>query len=172
MEELTSDSLNLINNPDSTLHTEKFKSPLPFDLVPSIDKMLDDNFTLEERKIARETRKILNKPDLQVSATAVRVPVLNCHSEAIYFEAELPLEYKQVVNLLSNDDFHVYGINGEDQYPTPRTISDNNKIHIGRIRVDPTNSHAGMMWIVSDNLRIGAALNALEIADQLFDIGL
>lgn len=152
---------------DESLHAGRFPVPLAFNVIPCIDAMLESGFTLEEQKMVQEPRKILRRPDLQVSATAVRVPVLNGHSAAVYMECELPLDSARVITLLKDaPEVTVHDGAGPAGFPTPRFLADANRVHVGRIRVDPELATAGWFWVCSDNLRIGAALNALQIATQ------
>lgn len=143
----------------------RFPVPLGFNVIPFIDSPLDNGFTLEEQKMLQESRKILGRADLLVSATTVRVPVVNGHSAAVYFECERPIEPAQIRHLLeSAPEMTVYS---GARYPTPRFLSDPDRVHVGRIRRDVCDERAGWFWVVSDNLRIGAALNAIQIAERL-----
>ena len=152
---------------DGSSHAGRFPVPLAFNVIPSIDVVLESGFTLEEKKMVQESRKILRRPDLQVSATAVRVPVLNGHSAAVYIECELPLDAARVTALLADaPEVTVHDGAGPAAFPTPRFLADADRVHVGRIRVDPEQEAAGWLWVCSDNLRIGAALNALQIATQ------
>lgn len=168
IEELKNGSLQIIKTPSEPLEAKRFPVALAFNLIPSIDVLLDNHFTLEEQKMLQESRKILNRPDLDVSATCVRVPVINCHSEAVYFECDRDLDRNHIVELLRHaPEVTVYDDEATQGYPTPRTIDNSEYIHVGRIRIDPNNSKAGWFWLVSDNLRIGAALNAIQIAEEM-----
>ncbi|EPX63497.1 Aspartate-semialdehyde dehydrogenase [Cystobacter fuscus DSM 2262] len=173
IEELREGTRQLIADEKSVVKAERFQVPLAFNLVPNIDAMQETGFTLEEQKMIQESRKIMERPDLYVSSTAVRVPVINCHSEAVYFECERPLELERMLELLrGGEELQVYYGPGAENYPTPRTVRNQNDVHVGRIRVDATNKNAGWLWIVSDNLRVGAALNALQIAEEVIANGL
>jgi aspartate-semialdehyde dehydrogenase len=152
---------------DGTAHAGRFPVPLAFNVIPSIDVVLESGFTLEEQKMVQESRKILRRPDLQVSATAVRVPVSNGHSAAVYIECERPLDAARVIALLKDaPEVTVHDGVGPGAFPTPRFLPDADRVHVGRIRVDPEQATAGWLWVCSDNLRIGAALNAFQIATQ------
>ena len=147
-----------------TSHAGRFPVPLAFNVIPSIDAMLESGFTLEEQKMVQESRKILRRPDLQVSATAVRVPVLNGHAAAVYIECERPLDGARITALLKDaPEVTVHDGAGPAGFPTPRFLTDADRVHVGRIRVDPELATAGWLWVCSDNLRVGAALNALQI---------
>jgi aspartate-semialdehyde dehydrogenase len=166
MEELQRDARQVLSEEQAAPDNRRFKVPLAFNVIPSIDAMQDSGFTLEEQKIAQESGKILRRDDLMVSATAVRVPVFNGHSQAVYFECESPLDRAQVVELLrAAPEMVVHDGEGAAGFPTPRFIPDSSCVHVGRIRVVPDDSRAGWLWLVSDNLRIGAALNAIQIAE-------
>ncbi|WP_250465951.1 MULTISPECIES: aspartate-semialdehyde dehydrogenase [unclassified Caballeronia] len=146
----------------------RFVVPLGFNVVPSIDVLEGDGFTLEERKMVQETRKILEAPQIHVSATCVRVPVRNCHSAAIYVECSHAVDTEQLKMLWrAAPEIRVYdGANATD-VPTPRMVGSSDFVHVGRIRRDPENADAFWFWVVSDNIRIGAALNAVQIAETL-----
>lgn len=151
----------------------KFADPLGFNLVPNIDAPLSTGFTVEERKLLTESRKILERPDLHVSATCVRVPVVNCHSETAYVRCRRPVDRDRLVaRLTAAPDVVVHDRGaGEIAYPTPRFIVDHDKVHVGRIRVDPENQNSFWVWIVSDNVRVGAALNAIQVAEHVLGRG-
>ncbi len=145
--------------------SRRFPVPLGFNVIPFIDTLLDNGFTLEEQKMLQESRKILGRADLLVSATTVRVPVVTGHSAAVYFECERPIEPEKIRQLLeAAPEMTVYS---GARYPTPRFLSDPDRVHVGRIRRDVCDERAGWFWVVSDNLRIGAALNAIQIAEHL-----
>jgi aspartate-semialdehyde dehydrogenase len=172
IDELRDGTRALIADPAAAVPAVRFAAPLAFNLIPSIDAPLDTGFTVEERKLVDESRKILGRPDLQVSGTCVRVPVITCHSEAVYFECERPLALSRMLELLrAGEEIQVHHGEGTANYPTPRTITRFNDVHVGRVRVDPENARAGWLWIVSDNLRVGAALNAIQIAEDVIASG-
>jgi aspartate-semialdehyde dehydrogenase len=173
IDELREGTRQLMQDEQSKLQAVRFQVPLAFNLVPSIDAMQETGFTLEEQKMVQESRKIMERPDLLVSGTAVRVPVINCHSEAVYFETERSLSLPRMLELLrAGEELQIYSGPGAENYPTPRTVRNPNDVHVGRIRVDAINPNAGWLWIVSDNLRVGAALNAIQIAEEVIANGL
>ncbi|MCY7314867.1 MAG: aspartate-semialdehyde dehydrogenase [Rubrivivax sp.] len=143
----------------------RFAAPLGFNAVPHIDVMLPDGFTLEEQKMRQEARKILGLPALHVSATCVRVPVRNCHSAAVYVRCTHPLSVAQLATLWrESPEVQVYE---SGAFPTPRELGSSDLVHVGRIRVDPEDGCAFWFWVVSDNLLVGAALNAVQIVEKL-----
>jgi aspartate-semialdehyde dehydrogenase len=147
---------------------ERFARPLAFDVLPAIDEFLPTGFTLEEQKMRQEARKILAAPGLDLTATCVRVPVANGHSEAAHVDLGSSAELDDVLAALSSAaevDVHV------DDFPTPRTVTPSDHVHVGRVRLDPENPRRLAFWLVADNLRIGAALNAIQIAEELCDRG-
>lgn len=148
----------------------RFGAPLAFNLVPHIGPLDDGGFAHEERKLAREPRKILGLPQLRVTATAVRAPVFHCHSEAAYVRLGRPVRAAEVEDALAAaPGLRVYRRDDPRPYPMPRDVgavdAERELVHVGRVRVDPEDPHAVWLWIVADNLWVGAALNALQIAD-------
>ncbi|NOX37055.1 MAG: aspartate-semialdehyde dehydrogenase [Calditrichaeota bacterium] len=145
-----------------------YPHPIAFNCIPHIDQFLDNGFTREEWKIIVETRKILDEPHLPVSATAVRVPVLGGHSEAVYLELEQPFTLEAIRDTLqSAPGVVLIDDPPRNQYPMPVTAQDTDPVYVGRIRQDPWNPRALHLWVVSDNLRKGAATNAVQIAELL-----
>jgi len=144
--------------------TARFPRPLAFNVVPQIDLFCSDGFTIEERKLVTESRKILGDPGLAVTATTVRVPVINGHSEAVYVQCARPTSAGEISEILRSAPGLVVGT-GFEHYETPRFLPDPDSVSVGRIRINPDDPHAVWMWLVADNLRPGAALNALEIAE-------
>lgn len=146
---------------------------IAFNCLPHIDVFLEDGSTKEERKMVDETKKIMGDPTIQVSATCVRVPVYNGHSEAVNVEFESDLSPEEARNILAGAP----GVVVEDDptkllYPLPIRASGTDPVYVGRIRRDPTVPHGLNLWIVADNLRKGAALNAVQIAELLHERGL
>lgn len=147
----------------------RFSDPLGFNLIPNIDRPLDTGFTLEEQKMVQESRKILGIEDFRLTATCVRVPVMNAHSETAYIRFVSPVDRERVVAILSDaEDIRVYD-NGQGSvaYPTPRFLDNPNQVHVGRIRLNPDDPAGLWLWLIADNLRIGAALNAIQIAETV-----
>lgn len=145
-----------------------FKRQIAFNLIPHIDKFLDNGYSKEEMKVIEETQKILDLPDLPVTCTAVRVPVVIGHSESVTVELERAISPAQAREALANSPvIEVWDSPEEGIYPTPIDASGQDPVYVGRIRRD-TSSETGLhLWVVADNLRIGAALNAVRIAEYL-----
>jgi len=153
----------------SDTDNRRFANPLGFNLVPNIDRAMPSGFTLEEQKIVQESRKILGIPTLRITATCVRVPVVNAHSATAYLRFSSPVERSAIVAILAQAEDVLVHDRGEGQvaYPTPRFLEDPNKVHVGRIRLNPDDPCGLWLWLIADNLRIGAALNALQIAEHV-----
>jgi aspartate-semialdehyde dehydrogenase len=146
---------------------KSFTKQIAFNVIPHIDAFMDDGYTKEEWKMAAETRKILD-PDIKVTATCVRVPVFVGHSEAINIEFERPITPDQARNILREAPGCMVIDKREDGgYVTPIECVGDFATFISRIRKDPTVEHGLALWCVSDNLRKGAALNAIQIAEIL-----
>ena len=142
---------------------------IAFNVVPQIDRFDEGGLTFEEVKMIRETRKILGEPELAVNPTCVRVPVFYGHSESITIETEMPLEPETARALLERSP-GVEVIDKEERqgYPTAiRCATGTDAVYVGRIRKDPSHANGLCLWVVSDNLRKGAALNSIQIAEQL-----
>ncbi|MCG8604989.1 aspartate-semialdehyde dehydrogenase [bacterium] len=147
---------------------ENESSSMVFNLLPHIDVFVEDNQTKEELKMVQETRKIFELPDLRISATCVRVPVVNCHSISLNLEFERPISPEQACDILSQSPGVVVMDNpSEGIYPTPVQASGKDAVFVGRIRKDASSQYGLNLWVVSDNLRKGAALNAVQIAEKL-----
>ncbi len=142
----------------------KFDKRIYSNCLSKIGKFDENGYSEEENKIINESKKILRLPRLKVSATAVRVPVFNCHSEAVYAEFSSVIDLKSVISKLSiAPRVKLY----LDDYPTVLDADGNDFIHVGRVRKDISNPRGLQLWITSDNLRTGAALNAVLIAEIL-----
>ena len=165
MDELWSQTRGVfVNDPPLA---EQFTKPIAFNVIPHIDRFMDDGATKEEWKMAVETRKILD-PDIQVIATCVRVPVMIGHGEAVHVEFANPITERQAREALREAP----GITVLDQredggYATPIEIAGEDAVFVSRIRRDPTVPHGLAFWCVADNLRKGAALNAVQIAEEM-----
>jgi aspartate-semialdehyde dehydrogenase len=165
MDELWAQSRAMyVNDP---LTVQEFPKPIAFNCIPHIDKFMDDGSTKEEWKMAVETRKILGA-DILVQATCVRVPVFIGHAEAVTVEFELPVTASDARNILRDAPGVVVMDTREDTgYITPIDCAGEDAVFVSRIRKDPTVEHGLSFWCVSDNLRKGAALNAVQIAETV-----
>ena len=141
---------------------------IAYNVVPHIDRFLESGYTLEEQKMRQETRKILHEPDIRISATCVRVPVYISHCAAVHLEFERPVSPEQARELLSAmPGVTVLDDPGSDGYPMPWDVAGQDDVFVGRIRQDLSHPNGLAMWVVSDNLRKGAALNSIQIAEEL-----
>jgi aspartate-semialdehyde dehydrogenase len=141
---------------------------IAFNCLPHIDSFLDNGYTKEEMKMVNETRKILGDASIRLTATTVRVPVFKCHSESINIETEKKLSADEVRALLSaTDGIIVYDAPEKNIYPLAIDVAGKDETYVGRIREDDSIENGINMWIVADNLRKGAALNAVQIAEKL-----
>lgn len=172
VEELQESTLATLQDPDSEFESHHFNPPLAFNVIPKIDRFLDSGFTLEEEKMLQESRKILGLPHLDVTTTCVRVPVINCHSESVYVECQQPVDRSELVEVLAAlPEVQVHDRETPTAFPTPAVISSSDLVHVGRIRPTQNNPRAFWLWLVADNLRIGAALNSIQIAEELAEWG-
>ena len=162
-EELLAQTKNF-QEPDHEPKT--FPKQILFNCIPQIGSFSEDGFCTEEIKIMNETKKIMNLPDLKISAFTVRIPALNSHSEAVWVTLKKDdVTKQQILNAMGDFD----GIAVMDQdYPTPLEVSGEDPVFVGRIHQDKSNPKKWLMWVVSDNLKKGAALNGLQIAERLF----
>ena len=168
MDELREQTVSLLNFRD--VKTKHFSRRLAFDSIPQIDQFESDGFTREEHKMIFETRKILGLDDLPVCATCVRVPVFVGHAMAINAEFENPIGLEDAQNLFQDADGVVFHNDPKD-FPVAADAAGNDDVHVGRLRVDPSVNHGLVFWAVADNLRKGAATNAVQIAEALRQIG-
>ncbi len=142
-----------------------YPKQIAFNLIPHIDAFDDNGFTGEEMKMINETRKILAEPNLAVTATTVRVPVMISHSEAVYIETDKDFSIAELTSLLKNTKGLI--VDELTQYTTPLDAMGTDEVYISRIRKDIANEKALWLWVVADNLRKGAATNAIMIAESL-----
>jgi aspartate-semialdehyde dehydrogenase len=142
------------------------KHRIAFNAIPQIDRFQENGYTLEEMKMAQETKKIWGDESIQVTATCVRVPVVNGHSESVYVELKRDFDFGEIRALLSNAPGIVLVDDpSRQQYPLATDAAGKNEVFVGRLRRDLSNPRALNLWIVSDNLRKGAAWNAVQIAE-------
>ena len=156
-------------NPDHN-HLQKFTYPIYNNCLPHIDVFENDGYTKEEHKMINETRKILHNNDISITATTVRVPVENCHSEAINVEFEQNYVLDELIDLLKNapgiiveNDFL------ENKYPTTINANGHDEVFVGRIRRDFSKPNSLNLWVVADNIRKGAASNAIQIMEKIIE---
>ncbi len=150
--------------------TKKFQYPILGNVIPHIDVFLDNGYTKEEIKMIEETKKILHDDNLRITATTVRVPVLNAHSESINVELNSEFELENVVDLFNNSKGIIVHDDVENlKYPTPLELSGKDEVFVGRIRRDFSLDNGLNLWVVADNIRKGAALNAIQIAEILIN---
>ena len=148
--------------------SKHFESPLALNLWPKIGGIREDGYTSEETKMVHETRKILGIANLPLCATCVRVPVENCHSESIVVETERSFSIEDIYDLIeSAPGIKVVDNPGQGRLPTPQNCDGCDEVFVGRIRRDPSVENGIAFWCVSDNLRKGAATNAVQIAELL-----
>jgi len=166
MDELMDQTKDLLAFRDVTAKVYPYQ--IAFNLLPHIGSFSEGGDCSEEVKIAKETRKILGAPNLRVTATTVRVPVLRCHSEAINVELERPLKVNEArAALAAMPGVIVYDDPLKKLYPMPIDATGKDEVYIGRVREDESIANGLNLWVVSDNLRKGAALNAIQIAECL-----
>ena len=152
---------------------EVFAHPILFDCLPHIGAFLDSGDTVEEQKMVNETRKIFGLPGMRVTATTVRVPVMVGHCEAVNVQTERPCSPQQARRLLAEaPGVVVLDDPATLQYPLARKAAGTDPVYVGRIRADTSVPHGLNLWVVADNLRKGAALNAVQIAELLVEHGL
>lgn len=167
VDELNDQSKAILNNQAPKLAV--YPIPIAFNLIPHIDIFEDNGYTREEMKIVRETRKILNDNQIMVNPTAVRVPVYYGHSEAVHIETKTKLTRLQAIALLTKAPGIVVKDDQSDAgYPSPRLEGDGqDPVYVGRIREDISHPLGINLWVVADNIRKGAALNSIQIAEIL-----
>ncbi len=149
---------------------EKFSHHIAFNLIPQIDSFLENGYTKEEIKMVNEIKKILGDDKIRVTATAVRVPVFVSHSESVNIQTKKPITAEKVRELLeAAPGVQVLDNPAEGVYPTPRNVAGEDDVFVGRIRKDISQENGIEFWCVGDNLRKGAALNAVQIAEAWCD---
>ena len=162
---------DLENGTEPGYELQKFAHPIINNCLPHIDVFLDNGYTKEEEKMINETRKRLNRPDLPVTATTVRVPVINSHSESINIEFENEFDLDELINTLKNSEgIIVQDDPKHDVYPLATEASGHDEVFVGRIRRDFSIKNGINIWVVSDNLRKGAATNAIQIVEKMIEM--
>ena len=166
MEELRNQSRAVLEG--NAVEPGGFPRQIAFNIFPHIDDFTANGYTFEEQKMLQETRKIMHIPHIPVSSTCVRVPVFGAHSAAVHLEFQGPISPERATELLGGmPGVKVVGGPGESSYPTPWEVAGTDDVYVGRIRRDISSDHGLAMWIVCDNLRKGAALNAIQIAEEV-----
>ena len=149
-----------------------FPHQIAFNALPHIDVFLENGYTKEEEKMINETKKILNLPDLKVTATCVRIPVKFGHGVSVNVELEKPFELEDVVKAFEEKEGVIVQNDGKNKvYPMPITAQDTDEVYVGRIRRDDTVDNGLNLWVVADNIRKGAATNTIQIAETLIKEG-
>ena len=160
--------LNELINTTIGLTPQKFSHPIFNNCLPQIDIPSDNGYYKEEIKLIQETQKILHNPNLKVTATAVRVPVMNCHCEAINIEFEKDFNLKDLIKILKNSEGIIVVDDFENNvYPIPTEVTGKDSVFVGRIRRDFSVPFGVNLWVVADNIRKGAATNAIQILEYL-----
>ena len=167
MEELAEQSRKLLNFGEA--QTEVYPHQIAFNCLPHIDEFLPNGYSKEEMKMVHETRKIFDDSSIQVTATTVRVPIFVCHAESVNIETERKLSANEARAILAAaPGIQVYDDPSRNLYPLPVDVVGTDDVYVGRVREDESIPNGLNLWIVADNLRKGAALNAVQIAEVLF----
>lgn len=169
MDELLQQTTDLLNLKEIKCNVYPYQ--IAFNVLPHIDKFLENGYTKEEMKMVNETRKIMGDNSIRITATTVRVPVFRCHSESLNIETEKKLTANEVRAILSKaPGVVVFDAPDKNVYPLPIDVVGKDETYVGRIREDESIENGINMWIVADNLRKGAALNAVQIAEKLIEM--
>ena len=169
MNELRTQYMQLAQGEEPTV--EKFFYQLAYNLIPQIDVFTDNGYTKEEMKMHYETRKIMH-PDMDVSAMCVRVPVMRAHSEAIWVETDRPVSVDEArVAFVATEGIVLQDDPAKKDYPMPLFVAGHDLVYVGRIRKDISHPNGLTFWAVSDQIKKGAALNAVQIAEYLIKVG-
>ena len=166
VEELRTQARQVLDGQPTVPHV--YPHQIAFNILPEIDVFLDNGYSKEEWKMVEETRKIMHADNIAVSATCVRVPVLVGHSEAVHVEFTHPMPVDEAQRILSRaPGVRVLDDTSISLYPQPWAAAGSDEVFIGRIRKDYSHPNGLAMWVVADNLRKGAALNAVQIAEEM-----
>lgn len=166
MDELLQQTTNLLNFKE--IKCNVYPHQIAFNVLPHIDKFLENGYTKEEMKMVNETKKIMGDSSIRVTATTVRVPVFRGHSESVNIETEKKITSNEVRSIFSKaPGIVVFDVPEKNVYPLPIDVAGKDPVYVGRIREDESIDNGINMWVVSDNLRKGAALNAVQIAEEL-----
>ncbi len=162
LDELWSQTLSIFNQKEVV--SEAFQHQIAFNCIPQIDVLRDDGYTKEEFKIINESRKILGLPNLRITATAVRVPVFHSHAESVNVETERAFSMEELIEQFTRAGIVV---SPDGEYPMQLGVAGSDEIFVGRLRRDESVEHGLNFWVVADNIRKGAALNAVQIMELL-----
>jgi aspartate-semialdehyde dehydrogenase len=166
MDELLQQTTDILNFRE--IKCNVYPHQIAFNILPHIDKFLENGYTKEEMKMVNETKKIMGDTSIRVTATTVRVPVFRGHSESVNIETEKKITPNEVRSILSKaPGTVVFDAPEKNVYPLPVEVAGKDPVYVGRIREDESIDNGINMWVVSDNLRKGAALNAVQIAEEL-----
>jgi len=166
VEELTTQAKQVLEGQNTIPHV--YPHQIAFNVLPEIDVFLDNGYTMEEWKLVEETRKIMHADNIAISATCVRVPVFMGHSEAIHIEFSQPMSPDEARRILAQaPGVKVLDDPAISLYPQPWSAAGTDEVFVGRIRHDASHPRGLTMWVVADNLRKGAALNAVQIAEEM-----
>ena len=164
------DALCDLENINGSKPLKKFPHPIYNNCLPHIDVFMENGYTKEELKMINETRKILHNPNLRITATTVRVPVSNSHSESINVEFEKKFELDELINTLKNfPNIVLVDDPASNLYPMPITATGHDEVFVGRVRRDESVASGVNLWVVADNIRKGAASNAVQIIEKLIE---
>ena len=162
------DALSDLENVDQTTPLKKFHYPIYNNCLPQIDVWTENGYSKEELKMINETRKILHRPDLRVTATTVRVPVQNSHSESINVELQKDFEMEDLITTIKNfPNIILENDISSNLYPMAIHATGHDEVFVGRIRRDESINSGVNLWVVADNIRKGAATNAIQIVEKL-----
>jgi aspartate-semialdehyde dehydrogenase len=169
MDELLNQYKQIINGDPVTV--EKFVYQLAYNVIPQVDVFTENGYTKEEMKMYNETRKIMHS-DVKVSATCVRVPTLRSHSQSVWVETERPVSVAEARKAFTEGEGLVLDDNpAKNEYPMPLFLAGKDPVYVGRVRKDLSNENGLAFWIVGDQIKKGAALNAVQIAEYLIRVG-
>jgi aspartate-semialdehyde dehydrogenase len=169
MDELLQQTTDLLNFRE--IQKNVYPHQIAFNVLPHIDKFLENGYTKEEMKMVNETKKIMGDSSIRVTATTVRVPVFRGHSESVNIETEKKITPNEVRSILSKSPgIVVLDVPEKNVYPLPIDVAGKDPVYVGRIREDESIDNGINIWVVSDNLRKGAALNAVQIAEELIKL--
>ena len=169
MDELLQQTADILNFKEAKCNV--YPHQIAFNVLPHIDKFLENGYTKEEMKMVNETIKIMGDNSIRLTATTVRVPVFRCHSESLNIETEKKITANEVRAVLSKaPGIVIFDAPEKNVYPLPVDVVGKDETYVGRIREDESIENGINMWIVADNLRKGAALNAVQIAEKLIEM--